>query len=97
MALNTLMNASRFFHHVMLIAFEFKQNNSVRLVRNLDSVLCVKVSSMIAIEVNKCMFFVGKLVSLGTLQGRSIYSLHGSPSPSNFKGGGRDCFELCRF
>jgi len=57
------MNASKFFHHVMLISCELKQNNSVRLVRNLDSVLYVKVSSMITKEVNKCMFCVEKLVS----------------------------------
>ena len=46
MVLNTLMNSPRFFHHIMLIAFEFKQNSSVRLVRNLDGVLydvCVTV------------------------------------------------------
>jgi hypothetical protein len=47
----------------MLIALEFKQNNRVRLVRNLDSVLYVKVSSMIAKEVNKCMLYVEELVS----------------------------------
>lgn len=63
MVLNTLMNASRFFLHIMLIALEFKQNNRVRLVRNLDSVLYVKVSSMIAKEVNKCMLYVEELVS----------------------------------
>ena len=84
MVLNTLLNASRFFHHIILIAFEFKQNNSVRLVGNLDSVLYVKVSSMIAKEVDKCMFCVEKLVSWEISQGRSIYSLCGSPSPSSF-------------
>jgi hypothetical protein len=67
----------------MLIAFEFKQNNSVRVVRNIDSVLYVKVSSMIAKEVDNYVL-CRKASTIGNITGEINIQSVWFPLPFQF-------------